>query len=340
MGLTPTATLRPPDDEGRSPLTQGPDRMSEPFAAFVGKASEGRNSLPRILIGTVIIVVVWFGGTVALVAGGAFLAALDWLPQGWLGIPSGNAFNDFIQSRIGLAAAILTLAFIWPGIWLALRFVHRRRLRGILGASGRVAGGDFWRGAGATLIVAVLVSLLNLWADPRVVRSDLPVGTWLLFLPPLALILLAQTSAEEALFRGYLLQNLAHRFRSFWIWAVLPAALFAAGHWYPGAQPWMNAMVLFSIFLFAMAAVVLVRVTGNLGAAFGVHFANNVVALLFVASGVGSQSLSLYVAPPIEAPIWTVTDAIVGGVMQVVLTAVILALLLWRGSPLRLSRAS
>ena len=316
------------------------DRFSGPFGAFVARVSEGKNSLPRILIGTAIVVAVWFGGTLALVTGGAFLTAIGWIPESWLGIPTGLVFNDFVQSRIGLATAIATLGFIWPGIWIAMRLVHRRKLRTILGATANVATGDFWRGAVATLIVAVLMSVANIWADDRVVRSDLSLSAWLLMLVPLAAVLLVQTSAEEALFRGYLLQNLAHRFRSFWIWAVLPAALFAAGHWVPGAKPWMSGMVIFSILLFALAAVVLVRVTGNLGAAFGVHFANNMVALLFVASGVGGQSLSLYVAPPIEAPTWSITDAIVGGIFQALLTAVILALLLWRRSPLRLARAA
>lgn len=310
------------------------------FAAFVARASAGRNSVPRILIGTVLILAVWFAGTLALMSAGAIGLLAGWLPQSWTGPGSDNAFADFAGSRVGLATAILTLGAIWPGVWLAIRLVHRRRLRTLFGADDRIAGTDFGRAMAATLLVAVAVSAFTLVTEPKVARTDLPLSSWLTMVPVLGLILLIQTSAEEVLFRGYLLQSLAHRFRSAWVWAVLPTAIFASAHWFPGAKPWMNATVIVSIFIFAMTAVLLVRRTGNLGAAMGMHFANNLVALLFVASASGEHSVSLYVTPSIEDPGWTVMDAVIGGAQQVVMMGVILLLLTWRRSPLRIGHAS
>jgi hypothetical protein len=45
-----------------------PSDPATPFAAFVARAAEGKNSLPRILFGTVIVVVFWFAGTLALLS--------------------------------------------------------------------------------------------------------------------------------------------------------------------------------------------------------------------------------------------------------------------------------
>ncbi|MCY4336219.1 MAG: CPBP family intramembrane metalloprotease, partial [Litoreibacter sp.] len=112
---------------------------------------------------------------------------------------------------------------------------------------------------------------------------------------PLALILLlVQTGSEELLFRGYLMQALAARFRSGWIWFVIPSLLFGAAHFNPEIDPRLNYAFLFAVTLFGFLAADLTRVTGNLGAAMGFHFANNFFALFLVSIEGEMSGLSLY----------------------------------------------
>ena len=108
--------------------------------------------------------------------------------------------------------------------------------------------------------------------------------------------ILVQTAAEELAFRGYLMQGLAARFRSRWVWWLLPAALFGALHWNPGEfgpNAWLVALSTGLIGL--VLADVTVR-TGNLSAAIGLHFANNVASLLVVSLPSPLAGLSLYLA--------------------------------------------
>lgn len=309
------------------------------FGRFVGRAGEGRNSLPRILFGSLLAVAVWFSGTLALIAGAAYATTLGILP-GWTGSFGADALSGLRESRFGMVVAILTLAAIWPGVWLAMRLLHRRRLNTLYGADGRLDWAAFGRAALVTLAVAAVVSLVNLAYEPSVERSSLPLSTWLALVPAMAVILLLQTSAEEIMFRGYLLQSLAHRFPSPWVWAMAPTLVFALAHMAPGARPWMGVLIVFAIALFALAAVALVWATGNLGAAMGMHFANNLVALLFLANGTDATALSLFVMPPIEDQGWTVGDALAAGLQQIALVGAVLGLLLSRRSPVRLRGAS
>jgi hypothetical protein len=101
----------------------------------------------------------------------------------------------------------------------------------------------------------------------------------------------------------------------------------------------MLVVIVFAITLFALGAVALVWATGNLGAAMGMHFANNCVALLFLTNGNDAGTLSLYIMPPIDDASWTIGDAVAGGVQQIVLVGAVLALLLSRRSPVRLRGA-
>lgn len=315
------------------------DERPLPFRAFVERAAEGRNSLPRIVIGSIIVLAVWFGGTFAILAAGVAAMESGLLPAELFPVRTGIPYVDLVQSPTGMVIAVATLGMIWPGVWLALRIVHRRRLSSAFGAGGRIDRSGFLRAAAVTFAVAMLASTINLMFEETARRSDLPLHQWVLYLLPVAAVLLVQTSAEEILFRGYLMQSLAQRFRSWIVWGALPALVFAVAHWSPGAQPWMNGAVVFSILLFAAVAVALVWITGNLGAAMGMHFANNVVALTFLSASRESEALSLYITPPIDDPGWTMGDAVAGVVLQAAMTFAIVWLLASRRSPLRLGGA-
>ena len=84
-----------------------------------------------------------------------------------------------------------------------------------------------------------------------------------------------QIFAEELVFRGYLLQQLRARFRSIWLWAILPSFIFGVLHFDPYTYG-INAV--FYVTHTTVAGIVLAIVTlrtGNIGAAAGLHFGNN-----------------------------------------------------------------
>ena len=139
---------------------------------------------------------------------------------------------------------------------------------------------------------------LSLFIPPALdTDTNLEVSVWLTFLPMALLMVLLQTGAEELLFRGYLQQQLAARFRTPIIWMVLPSVLFGLGHWNPeqfGAVSWTVVGVTTLVGLFAAD---LTARTGTIGAAWGFHFTNNVAAILLVSLEGPLSGLSLYVVP-------------------------------------------
>ncbi len=144
------------------------------------------------------------------------------------------------------------------------------------------------------LLIVAVFSMVSLWFQPA--QPNMPLEEWLRYLPYAIPLILIQTSAEELIFRGYLQQQLAVRFRSPFVWMILPAALFAALHWDPamGSNKWLVIGVTFTM---ALIAADLVQRTGSLGAAIGLHFANNIFALLFVSVQDTITGLALYVTP-------------------------------------------
>ena len=291
------------------------------FDAYLRRASEGRNSMPR-LAAAIMLIILSYAIPIAL-------AVLMTIGVGWSPV-------DDLESRSGIAIALLSIIWLLPATALALRFVHRRRSTGVLGVGGSVSWRQFGRAFVTTMIVMVAATLVGLVFDPRIDRGPASLGTWAAYAPLFVILILLQTAAEEVFFRGYLVQTLASRFSRSLVWFGLPAILFTLLHWNGEVGTVMNLGALATIATFAVAATVLLVRTGNLGAAMGFHFANNIVALLFFSSSTAFNSIALFVLPPIEGQEWNATDAVLFAAMQITAIVFVTLLLLHARSPFRI----
>lgn len=257
---------------------------TETFRRYVDRALEGRTGLGRLIAGIVIVLVCWGIATFGMIFLG--MAALFAISQ-----MGGEAFDfsdagvlmaRFAATPIGLISLLLSLGGLWIGVWIALRLLHKRKVATMLSISGRFDRADFLRAFAAFTILPFLAQLASLPFEAAVVRNPIPLGNWLLAALAMVPALLIQTSAEEAFFRGYLPQNLAARFASPFVWALLPALAFSALHWRRDIPAEISLAMFGAILIFAFVLLALLSRTGSLAASMGAHFGNNLVAILFV----------------------------------------------------------
>lgn len=244
------------------------------FEAFIAPARR-RPALWRLLCGV-------------LLAGAIWLAAVLVLLNAALDREGGSAGTGF------LIAYLASFAGLAGGVVLAARLLGGRGPATLLGP-----GGFRLRAFGAGVMFVLAVGLLGALAggplqDP--LSRQLGFGTWLRALPLVLAALLIQTSAEELAFRGFLTQGLAARFRAPVVWLGIPAVLFGALHWDSVTYGPNAGLVAANA---ALVGLILADVTarrGNLSLAMGMHFANNAVALLLVATPGPLSGLALYVS--------------------------------------------
>ncbi len=182
---------------------------------------------------------------------------------------------------------LLTFAGIWPGVWLALRLLHRQPFMTVIAPERRMRWAEFFGGlamAGAFWVptMAAGIALVG-WPE----RADIDLRTWLVMLPPLVAVIFLQASGEELVFRGYILQQLAARFRSPLVWALVPALLFGLAHYANGEAIGIGWQYVLATALFGVTAAALVWRTGSLAAAMGLHTGMNILAL----GGVGVRGV-------------------------------------------------
>jgi len=252
---------------------------NEPFAAPARPAAE----LWRTLLGAILAIAVYVGLLVGLglllrVFYGRFLSAVVYIAMVRGATPG---------AMLMLLFSFLALAIGFAGV---TRLVHRRRAGTLFGDRTRLLA-DFTRVALA--LGALDLALLPLALTDGAVTRHLDIPTFLTFLPFGLVALLVQTGAEELAFRGYLQQQLAVRFKSRWVWMLIPALLFASAHYSRSLGPSAGLIVIWATF-FALSAADLTARTGSLGAAIGLHFANNFGVFFLIGVNGDMNGLALW----------------------------------------------
>ncbi|MFT6224920.1 MAG: membrane protease YdiL (CAAX protease family) [Paracoccaceae bacterium] len=264
------------------------------FESFV---SEARlyPELWRVLLGLLLIGFMSLSGTALLLAVASMVVAAQLGPMGILPFLYGLVQPD---RPVEVVLLLGTFGGMFLGVIVAAGTLHFRTPRSLFGPFGAWA-----RGFGVALgvigaVYGVMCGLLFMFDAPV---PNLDFGAWLRWMPVAIALLFVQIAAEELVFRGYLQQQLAARFKARWIWFWGPAVIFAGLHWAPEAGGNLP-LVLLSALTFGAIAADLTEKTGTLGAAMGLHFGHNFMGLFVVAMADTLTGLALFVSPePIGA---------------------------------------
>ncbi|WP_298909247.1 CPBP family intramembrane glutamic endopeptidase [uncultured Aliiroseovarius sp.] len=271
----------------------------------------------RSVLGFILIHVVFFAATFAIFMGGAWLIDKD---------PA-----TILEGATATHTAIFFLTFLGYhlGLWLVVRFLHKRSYWTLFGPQKHVLWRQFRIGILIALGVALAAGLLQtvepLFVAPQdqtQLERNLPTDEWMLVLVPALILIFIQIFAEELVFRGYMLQQLRARFQSVWIWAILPSVAFGLLHADPSTWG-INAV--FYVIHTSVVGIVLSFVTirtGNIGAAAGLHFGNNMSMVLMGNKG-SLDGFSLFVAE-VDLKGWTTSASMM---LQTVL--VLIAFAIW-----------
>jgi membrane protease YdiL (CAAX protease family) len=250
------------------------------------KPALARAGLWRLGVGLVVVLIVYCTGIAAifgiLVAVSGFDGANAWMAR--------MAVSDTPTATLLVLATFVGMAL---GPVLAARVLHRRSAASLFGPRMRLLRHFVI----AAVICAVFNGITALIPSNITPAANLDPALWAAFLPLALAAILVQTGAEEVLFRGYIQSQLAASFASPLVWMVLPSALFAVLHYQPGTMGDNALIVVAAVFLFALCAADLTARTGTIGAAWGFHFANNAVAILFLAFDGPLSGLALYTVP-------------------------------------------
>lgn len=245
---------------------------NRPFAAFLKPALKAPKGVGPTLFGALALYASWSLIGVLLVE----------LLYQWVDADPAIASEPRLIYGLWTLIALSAVASAWLLTPIVLSLTHRRGLLGLLGACDRLFGRQLVAGMLLTMLGAGILLGLNALVpggSEGVERAPIFPGWTALALAAFVLVPF-QASAEELVFRGYLLQGLAASARHPLVWAVLPSVGFGLLHLDASLGADMSLAYAISTTLFGLWACYLTWRTGRLALAIGVHIMNNWIALL------------------------------------------------------------
>lgn len=243
----------------------------------------------------------WIGFAAALLLVEAVFRATPALTDALLGEDRAARLMDS-STVLGLSLQLAEFGVPVLALFWFVRQIHGRSALTLFGPPRRFPR-LFWRSALGVGAVVLVIAAIPPWF--RISDLALPptVGPWLITLPIAAVAVLIQAGSEEIVFRGYIQQWLAARFASPLVWLAGPSLLFGLIHIGNASDPFDSAVWVIWATLLGAACADLTARTGSLGPAIGLHWANNMHALiLFGEYRAPDSAYALFLFPAYDGP--------------------------------------
>lgn len=215
---------------------------------------------------------------------GLFVIFFCWLILGALPFQLLTSAGLVSSAQPLLYFAVLNSSFwlLIVGLFLAVRLVHKRPFLTLITPLNQIDWRRFGQGFLLYFALIAIGALVEYLITPEIYTFTL---NWTQFVPFLLLMILLipiQTSAEEFLFRGYLLQATGQIIQNEWVLAIINGLLFMLPHL--GNPEVASAPVLLALFFFGIGAflALITLKDQKLELALGAHCANNLFTGIFV----------------------------------------------------------
>jgi len=275
---------------------------------YLELARQGKNGTWRIVLAILLILFAW-----QVLGAMPSVILLVWLSlRGQL--QAGSAFSTLsgMDSLAGFITLMLASVFLLGGIYLSMRFIHRRPMRTLVTPTRSFAWRRMFQGFGVWLGLVALMSLIEALAYPGRYVWTLDLNKFIPFFFLALVFIPIQTSAEELFFRGYLLQEMGLRWQNIWVLSSISGLLFGLPHLLNPEATVNYPLLGFYYFAFGFSLAFVTLRDGKLELALGVHAANNLFSVIIANYTITAlPSPSLFTIKTLD-PVYSVLAALLG----------------------------
>ena len=269
---------------------------------FIENAKNIKNNWWRyFLVGPLIIFSFWqIIGAIPLGVGFALNADLE-----NLAMDGSNdmmaMFSVFPTKNIGLALFLLMFAVGCVGLYLTIKFIHNQTFTSLTTSRKKIDFSRVFYSFFLVIGISIILVPIDLFLSPENYELTFNLNQFLILLLICLTLLPLQTSFEEYLIRGYLLQGIGITTKSRFLAFTIPSVLFGLLHF---ANPEIDKLGNAFIFAYIIMGFFLGLITmmdEGLELALGWHYANNLTAALFITADwtvLQTDSIYKYVGEP------------------------------------------
>lgn len=244
--------------------------------SYIRRAQEGANAWYLYVVGIILVIVGQLVGSIPF-----FLVQTARIAE--TGDASlATSMDTGLHPAINLALIVLPFIGSLVGLWAAMRFIHRRPFASLFNPSDRFNWEKAGFSIGLWMLFMILFESIAYLVHPENYTFAYDAGAFIPTMLVALLLLPFQTSLEELVFRGYLLQGFGLATRRPWISILFTSIMFGLLHIAnPEISAFGSVILLYYIgFGVVMALITVMDESSEL--ALGVHFANNFFGAMLV----------------------------------------------------------
>ena len=255
---------------------------------FIKQAFSYHHSFWRYLLGFTIIILGVIIGQVPLAIAMFMKGGMD-----IVGMDEADLMG-ILDSNLNLFLMLLTFAIGLFALFFVVKFIHYQPIKTVTTSRKKMDWGRFFFGFGLIAIFSIAVTAVDYFSNPEDYLLNFQPAPFFIMLLIAVVMIPLQTSFEEYLFRGYLMQGIGVLVKNRWFPLVLTSVVFGGLHFFnPEVTKMGNIIMIYYIGTGFLLGIMTLMDEG-MELALGFHAGNNLLtAVLVTADWTAFQTNSL-----------------------------------------------
>ena len=247
---------------------------------FVEQGIKPENMFWKYIIGSLVVIFASFVGQLPLLIGVFYETFFNGKAY-----PKNNeAIMRFFEPNIMLFLLLISFAFVLLGLFLVVRNLHNQTMLSVTTSRKKVD----WSRVGFAFLVwsvfTIVATLLTYYYSPSDFVFNFKPVPFLILVVIGTVLIPIQTSAEEYIFRGYLMQGFANLAKNRWFPLMMTSLIFGGMHIFNPEVSKMGYIILVYYIGTGLLLGIITLMDEGMELALGFHAANNLVGALLVTS--------------------------------------------------------
>lgn len=247
---------------------------------FLEQGIKPENKFWKYLLGSVFIISASFIGQIPITVAVFYKTFTD-----HIAFPTTNeGIMKMFESNTTLFLVMISFVFALAGIYFVVKYIHHQTLLSVTTSRPKVDWKRIWFSFFLWSFFSLLSFLFVYFKSPEQFVFQFKLIPFLILAVLGSILIPIQTTTEEYVFRGYLMQGFANLAQNRWFPLLMTSVIFGSMHWTNPEVGKMGSIIMIYYIGTGLFLGVITLMDEGMELALGFHAANNLVGALLVTS--------------------------------------------------------
>ena len=247
---------------------------------FIEQGVKPENPFWKYIVGSLIIIAAAFIGQLPLVAA----ITVKSMSEDKTFPTTEDEVMTFLSPNQTLFWLLLSFVFAMVAIILVVKVVHKQTMRSVTTARAKVDWGRIFFSFGLWMVVMIGMTLIDYYASPQDYELNFEPTSFAILCVIAVIMIPIQTSTEEYVFRGYLMQGFGRLAKNKWFPLLLTSLIFGGMHIFNPEVGKMGYSIMVYYIGTGLFLGIMTLMDDGMELSLGFHAANNLIGALLVTS--------------------------------------------------------